>query len=62
MGTNLGKTLRIQSDQLRVERFQRAEKLANEAPVKMIVPLVLFIFPTIWIILGGPLIFDWLFK
>ena len=62
MGTNLGKTLRIQSEQLRVERFQRAEKLANEAPVKMILPLVLFIFPTIWIILGGPLIFDWLFK
>jgi len=62
MGTNLGKTLRIQSEQLRIERFQRAEKLANEAPVKMILPLVLFIFPTIWIILGGPLIFEWLFK
>jgi tight adherence protein C len=62
MGTGLGRTLRLQADQIRVERFQRAEKLAGEAPVKMLIPLVLFIFPTIWIILGAPLAFDWLFR
>ncbi|MEO0812103.1 MAG: type II secretion system F family protein, partial [Myxococcota bacterium] len=62
MGTGLGKTLRIQADQLRSERFQRAEKAAGEAPVKMLIPLVVFIFPTIWVILAGPLVFDWLYR
>ena len=62
LGTGLGKTLRIQADQLRSERFQRAEKAAGEAPVKMLIPLVLFIFPTIWVILAGPLVFDWLYR
>ncbi len=62
LGTGLGKTLRIQADQLRSERFQRAEKAAGEAPVKMLIPLVVFIFPTIWVILAGPLVFDWLYR
>ena len=62
MGSGIGATLRIQAEQLRVERFQRAEKLAGEAPVKMVIPLVLFIFPTIWVILGAPLVFDWVFR
>ncbi|MEE8408006.1 MAG: type II secretion system F family protein [Myxococcota bacterium] len=62
LGSGLGKTLRLQSEQLRVERFQRAEKQAGEAPVKMLFPLVIFIFPTIWIILAGPLVYEWLFK
>ena len=62
LGSGLGKTLRLQAEQIRTERFQRAERLAGEAPVKMLIPLVLFIFPTIWIILGAPLIFDWLFR
>lgn len=62
LGSGLGKTLRLQSEQLRVERFQMAEKQAGEAPVKMLFPLVIFIFPTIWIILAGPLVFEWLFK
>ncbi|MEM6730943.1 MAG: type II secretion system F family protein [Myxococcota bacterium] len=62
LGTGLGRTLRIQADQLRNERFQRAEKAAGEAPVKMLIPLVVFVFPTIWIILAGPLVFDWLYS
>jgi tight adherence protein C len=62
LGSGLGRTLRLQAEQLRTERFQRAEKLASEAPVKMLLPLVLFIFPTIWIILAAPLAFEWLFK
>lgn len=52
VGASLGPTLRAQSQQRREERFQRAEKLALEAPVKMLLPLVLFFFPLIFIILA----------
>lgn len=55
MGTPLGKILRIQSQQLRIERTQRAEKLANEAPVKMLGPLIFCIFPTVFVIIFGPI-------
>ena len=55
MGTPLGKILRILSTQMRIERTQRAEKLANEAPVKLLLPLIGFIFPTIFIMLFGPI-------
>jgi len=58
MGTPLGKILRILSTQMRVERTQRAEKLANEAPVKMLLPLIGCIFPTIFIMLFGPIAFS----
>ena len=57
MGTSLGKVLRIQSTQLRIDRTQRAEKLANEAPVKMLLPLIGCIFPTVFLILFGPIVF-----
>ena len=57
MGTSLGKVLRIQSTQLRIERTQRAEKLANEAPVKMLFPLIFCIFPTVFLVLFGPLFY-----
>jgi tight adherence protein C len=57
MGTSIGKVLRIQSTQLRIERSQRAEKLANEAPVKMLFPLIACIFPTVFLVLFGPIIF-----
>ena len=53
----MGKILRIQSTQLRIARTQRAEKLANEAPVKMLLPLVACFFPTVFMILFGPIIF-----
>ncbi len=55
MGMNLGPVLRLQADQRRVERFQRAEKLAMEAPVKMLFPLVAFIFPCTFIVLFFPI-------
>lgn len=61
MGTSLGKVLRIQSTQMRIDRTQRAEKLANEAPVKMLGPLVLCIFPTVFMVLFGPIIFAFVF-
>jgi tight adherence protein C len=60
MGTSLGKVLRIQSTQMRIERTQRAEKLANEAPVKMLFPLIACIFPTVFMILFGPIIFQFM--
>ncbi len=61
MGTSIGKVLRIQATQLRIERTQRAEKLANTAPVKMLFPLVACIFPTVFMILFGPIIFRFIF-
>ena len=56
LGVSIGAILRIQSDQMRSRRFDRAEKLANEAPVKMLGPLMLFIFPAVFIILLAPIL------
>jgi tight adherence protein C len=52
VGASLGVTLRAQALQRREERFLRAEKLALEAPVKMMLPLVMFFFPLVFIVLG----------
>jgi tight adherence protein C len=54
LGVSLAKVLRIQSDQMRVRRRQRAEEQAHQAPVKMILPLAFLIFPSIFIILLTP--------
>lgn len=56
LGTGIGHALRIQADQIRTKRFQRAEKLGNEAPVKMLFPLVFFIFPSVFLVLLGPVV------
>jgi tight adherence protein C len=56
MGMNLGPVLRAQADQRRSERFMRAEKLAMEAPVKLLFPLIAFIFPCTFIVLFFPII------
>ena len=56
LGVSIGSILRIQSDQLRGRRFDRAEKLANEAPVKMLGPLLLCIFPAVLVILLMPIL------
>lgn len=56
LGTGIGHALRIQAEQIRGKRFQRAEKLGNEAPVKLLFPLVAFIFPSVFLVLLGPLI------
>ena len=56
LGVSIGAILRIQSEQLRSRRFDRAEKLANEAPTKMLGPLMLCIFPAVVIILLGPVL------
>ena len=54
-GSSLGPILRAQGEQRRQERFLRAEKLAMEAPVKMLGPLILCIFPCTFIVIGFPI-------
>jgi len=54
LGVSMAKVMRIQSDTMRMKRRQRAEEKARQAPVKMMIPLVFFIFPTILIVLLGP--------
>ncbi|MBC3927417.1 type II secretion system F family protein [Undibacterium sp. CY21W] len=54
-GASLGSVLRAQSTQRTNERFARAEKLAMEAPVKMLGPLILCIFPCTFVVLGFPI-------
>ena len=60
MGSSLGPILRAQSDQRRTERFLRAEKMAMEAPVKMLGPLIMFIFPCTFIVIGFPIVVKFL--
>ncbi len=54
LGVSMAKVLRIQSDQMRVKRRQRAEEEAHKAPIKMIIPMALLIFPSIMIIILTP--------
>jgi tight adherence protein C len=54
LGVSMAKVLRIQADDMRVRRRQRAEEEAQKAPIKMLFPMALLIFPTIMILLLGP--------
>jgi tight adherence protein C len=54
LGTSIADTLRIYADDVRTKRRQKAEELASKASIKMTFPLVLLIFPPIFIILIGP--------
>ena len=53
---SISKVLQIQSEQLRIERRQRAEQQAAQAPIKMIFPLVGCIFPSLFVVILGPAI------
>jgi tight adherence protein C len=54
LGVSIAKVLRIQSEQMRMKRRQRAEERAHQAPIKMLFPMVFLIFPSIYIVLLGP--------
>jgi tight adherence protein C len=56
LGTSIGPILRIQADQMRTRREQAAEKKAMEAPVKILLPLIFFIFPTVFLTIFGPIV------
>lgn len=53
-GTSIGESLRIHSDTLRTTRRQRAEEAAAKLTVKMLIPLVLFVFPALFVVILGP--------
>ncbi len=54
LGTPMRDALRMQSEQMRLQRSRRAEERARKAVIKMLIPMVLFIFPAIFIVLLGP--------
>ncbi len=54
LGVSMAKVLRIQSDQMRIKRRQMAEEQAHKAPIKMLIPMALLIFPSICIVLMTP--------
>ena len=54
LGTSVAKALRTQAESLRTKRRQAAEERAQKTAVKLLIPLILFIFPTIFVVLAGP--------
>lgn len=60
LGSSIGPVLKTQSDMARSRRWQLAEALVNKMPMKMLGPLVLFIFPSSFVILFTPLIIQWM--
>jgi len=56
LGVSMSKVLRIQADQMRVKRRQHAEEQAHKAPIKMLIPMAILIFPSICIVLMTPAI------
>lgn len=60
MGTSVTEALNVLSEDMRLARFRRGEQLALKAPMKMLAPLLLFIFPVVGILVAGPIILDFM--
>ena len=60
MGTSVTEALNILSEDMRLSRFRRGEQVALKAPMKMLVPLLLFIFPVVGILVAGPILLDFI--
>ncbi len=60
MGTSVTEALNILSEDMRLARYRRGEQLALKAPMKMLVPLLLFIFPVVGIMVAGPILLDFI--
>ena len=60
-GISIGRMLRAQADDMRIRRRQRAQEAAQKAPVKMLFPLIACIFPTVFMVLFGPIVFQFMF-
>ena len=60
MGTSVAEALNILSEDMRLARFRRGEQLALKAPLKMLVPLLLFIFPVVGVLVAGPIFLDFI--
>lgn len=58
LGISIGNILRLQSEQMRQKQRQRAEEMAMKIPVKIVIPLVFFIFPAIFVVLLGPAVVE----
>ncbi|MCX6552472.1 MAG: type II secretion system F family protein [Acidobacteria bacterium] len=61
LGASIGEVLRNQADRMRTERFQRAEKAGAAASQKLLVPLILFIFPAVLIVIIGPVVLSFIY-
>ncbi len=62
MGTSIGDALNILSEDMRMVRYRRGEKIALKAPLKLLAPLLLFIFPVVAILVGAPIILDFMSR
>ncbi len=53
-GTSIAQALRVHSDSMRIQRRQRAEEKAAKLPLKLLFPLIFFIFPSLFVVIMGP--------
>jgi len=60
MGTSVTEALNILSEDMRLSRFRRGQQMALKAPMKMLVPLLVFIFPVVGILIAGPILLDFI--
>ena len=60
MGTSVSEALTVLSEDMRIARFRRGEQLALKAPLKMLVPLLFFIFPVVGVLVAGPIMLDFM--